>query len=102
MSETKVLVMPLLCAGLDWNRDECRDKAEFECFYCGRGVCIRCTEPCYTCGEHLHSDCRDDHAKEAGHPVEVPKPEREHRLNRIDAQIVELTAKVDRILERES
>lgn len=87
-------VKPLRCASTDYNRDECRQPAEHECIDCGRGVCIRCTDPCFTCGFHLHTDCRDEHAKEAGHPVDPPKKPG----NRIDRIIAEETAEVEKLI----
>lgn len=51
----------------------CKREAEHECAYCGEPVCIRCTDPCFECGEHLHDHCRDDHAKEAKHQIDYVK-----------------------------
>jgi hypothetical protein len=53
----------------------CGKDAEHECVNCGEGVCIRCTLPCYECGENLHDMCRADHAAETGHSVDIPPSE---------------------------
>lgn len=50
----------------------CRKPADHECAYCGLPVCIRCTLPCFECGLQLHEDCRDDHAKETKHSIDIP------------------------------
>jgi hypothetical protein len=68
-----VRLQPLPCAAQDAHGDECRAEAEHECNYCGRGVCIKCALACYSCGEQLHDECRDDHAKETGHQVDSPR-----------------------------
>jgi hypothetical protein len=57
-----------------WQEQLCDQPAEHVCVNCGDGVCIRCTLPCYQCGEDLHEMCRQDHAEETGHSVDVPVP----------------------------
>lgn len=50
----------------------CQRPATLVCDYCGDAVCIRCTDPCFECGENLHDQCRDDHAKETKHSIDIP------------------------------
>lgn len=49
----------------------CLKPAELICEYCGLGVCIKCNLNCYQCGQPLHDHCRDDHAKESGHKIDL-------------------------------
>lgn len=50
----------------------CGKQAQHICDYCGDPVCIRCTDPCFECGTHLHEHCRDDHAKAEKHSIDIP------------------------------
>ncbi len=69
---------------------ECGADAEHECVHCGGGVCIRCTDPCFTCAENLHTHCRIFHELEAKHPVDIPKP--------VHPFIAGIDALVDRVI----
>ena len=104
---------PLHCVALDFaygtgeNNKLCGNAAEHLCGYCGDGVCIRCTLPCYECGVHLHDGmCRDDHAKETGHSIDVPKYSQASELDadQYDAEFRQgqllLAALLDRKIER--
>jgi hypothetical protein len=69
---TSVLTLPGGREGDRWHERICDRPAEHTCINCGEGVCIRCTLPCYECGENLHEMCREDHGEETGHAVDVP------------------------------
>lgn len=71
----EVRIEALRCAELanpGYDEIECGRLAEHECSACGEGLCIRCTDPCYQCAEHLHTHCREEHAKASGHAVDAP------------------------------
>lgn len=70
----------------------CGEPTDKECAYCGLPVCIRCTLPCYECGLDLHDGCREDHAKESGHEVDMVRL----RLSGIDVFVDRVMAIVER------
>lgn len=70
----------LLCAevvGFDRSPDSanhslCNSSISVQaCAYCGDGVCVRHSVPCYQCAEWLHESCILEHAKETGHQVNI-------------------------------
>lgn len=64
----------LRCETLGYHDSPCAKDAQHICADCFDPVCIGCSDPCYDCGEHLHPGlCRDFHAKETGHSVDVPQ-----------------------------
>lgn len=87
---------PKPCAAKDHNQDECQRETVRVCAYCNEPVCILCTEPCLTCAADLHTDCREDHKREAKHAIDLPPatPSRPLTGNLIDALIAAVDARV--------
>lgn len=85
----------LLCNALDgmYGSFTCGKDAQHLCADCGLGVCIGCSDPCYDCGQHLHPECRDFHAKETLHVIDAPKKPLYGQL--IDREVDRVCAIVD-------
>jgi hypothetical protein len=76
----RITEAPLTCqsiAYVDWSTRQndlpCGTETMLRCGYCFEGVCVLCSDSCFECAVPLHDGCRDDHAKETGHSIDVPK-----------------------------
>lgn len=64
----------------DVDGDRCRRSAIVACESCGNEACSNCSDSCYECGRNFcnpfpnaNVTCLDQHAKETGHQVDLPK-----------------------------